>query len=115
MIYKINNQETLEGSPEQIIETLLGHHREHVYKKDVINIYDEFNDVSFRYYKSKTKYCPDCGCVHGHIIQLIPEHCEDFSKLYSKSRCPLCVAKVFPEPRPWCKEFITDDHELASS
>jgi endogenous inhibitor of DNA gyrase (YacG/DUF329 family) len=115
MIYKINNQETLEGSPEQIIEILLNHHRDHLYKTDVIKIYDEFNDVTYQYYKSKTNFCPECGTVHGHTIQLVPQYCEDFSKLYTKKPCPLCAAKVKLEVRPWCKEFLVDNHELASS
>ena len=113
-LYKLSRNQTLEGSPEEIFESLLSEHREHLYRRNVVTLINITTGSPYRFYKCKTHCCPDCGTIHGSRIQLMPEAAVDFSRWFNPSQCPGCRAGIKLEPREWCKEFLEDGHEVAS-
>ena len=55
MIYRLNKNETLEGTPQEIVEALLTDHRAHLYRLNKVTLLSTDGAAPLHYYKSKTR------------------------------------------------------------
>lgn len=108
-LYKIKmNGVFLQGTTSQLVELLLGEHRETLYKKKVVDFLPLEGGPMVRFYKTRTKYCPDCGAVHGRSLNLMPAITPDFSSFFQKEKCSSCL-RGGDETPSWIREFVGDE------